>query len=112
MPWDERILRPFFLIQPAHRLDPNPHTAPQRIAPQKQVGPEAFASGPTIGIQFDEDDVVVKPRGPHRPYIDTFLPRSTEAAGASENSATSTEMLWVIGFQLHFLNSATNAIGM
>ena len=47
-----------------------------------------------------------------RSYSETLLPCSAAAAGVSENSATSTEMLWVIGFQLHFLTSATSAIGM
>lgn len=50
--------------------------------------------------------------GRSRPYIDSFLPCSDAAAGVSANSETSTEMLCLIGFQLHFLTSATSAIGM
>ena len=46
-----------------------------------------------------------------RSYSETLL-LARCGAGFSENSATSTEMLWVIGFQLHFLTSATSAIGM
>ena len=41
-----------------------------------------------------------------------YMVRSRLELAASENSATSTEMLCWMGFHLHFFTSATSAMGM
>ena len=74
---------------------------------QPPLSPSQNEKRRPIGRRWVDGDAVRA-----RSYSETLLPCSAAAAGVSENSATSTEMLWVIGFQLHFLTSATSAIGM